>query len=300
MAIKKIITILCLALSILLVMPLSSTASAICGNGICEETEGDWVIKGQTNSMPPNYIYGLRCESDCACAKVGEEGDVFGKKCCSGLIPVPINVEPINGACLEIYPPYGTQFLCIKCGDSICGAKENKCNCPEDCGEPQTLSVCGNGICEEREADISILCADPEGCPFPSIAGTCPQDCKRKAIELKTQLSIVQKKENDETKLTVELSNGKKSQIKIMPEVASGIAIERLRLKVCSAENNCTIELKEVGAGETTKPVYEVDSEKEYRILWLFKIKANVKAEIDAENGNVISIKKPWWSFLAW
>jgi hypothetical protein len=31
----------------------------------------------------------------------------------------------------------------------------------------------------------------------------------------------------------------------------------------------------------------------------LFKVKGKVTAEVDAETGEVISVKKPWWSFMA-
>ena len=72
-------------------------------------------------------------------------------------------------------------------------------------------------------------------------------------------------------------------EIKIMPDTASEIAIERLRLKVCNEENNCTIQLKQVGTNGTLK--YEVKAMKEKRFLF-WKWKTEVKTEIDAETGN--------------
>ena len=82
-----------------------------------------------------------------------------------------------------------------------------------------------------------------------------------------------------------------------MPETASAVALTRMEAK-CE-ENNCTVELKEVGSGNNTRAVYEVRGEKEARFLGLFKSKMKVKAELDAETGEVIRIKKPWWAFLA-
>ena len=282
--------------------------------------------------------------SDSQCADIGQEGDVFGAHCCSGLTPVPINVEPINGACLKEYPPYGTQFLCIKAGDGVCGAGENKCNCPQDCGKPEMSSVCGNGICEKGE-DILVVCTtrycneSEPNCPtcrmaceqdcgavqepimnYDSVCGngiceheickavscdgtderqTCPQDCEGQKLPVKTDLNITLG-DNNGTGLVAELSNGKKSEIKIMPEIASQTAIEKLSLNACSAENNCTIELKEAGSSETAKPVYEVKADKEYRFLWFFKIKSSVMAQVNAETGEIVSAREPWWSFLAW
>lgn len=88
-------------------------------------------------------------------------------------------------------------------------------------------------------------------------------------------------------------------EVKIMPDTASERALERLRLNVCSEENNCSIELKEVGNGNQTKAAYEVKVEKQARVLGLFKTKIQVQAQVDAENGEVIQTKKPWWAFLA-
>ena len=102
-----------------------------------------------------------------------------------------------------------------------------------------------------------------------------------------------------ESKLTMQTSNGRNAEIKIMPDTASEKAIERLKLKVCSEENNCTIQLKEVGKDSKYFVAYEIDANNEVKILGMFKKKMKVQAQIDAETGEVILIKKPWWSFLA-
>jgi len=105
--------------------------------------------------------------------------------------------------------------------------------------------------------------------------------------------------EGNKTRLRAILSNGRNAEIKIMPDVASERAIERLRLRVCSEENNCTIELKEVGTGNQIRTAYEVRAEKQARLLGIFKTRMRVMAEVSAENGEVIKVKKPWWAFLA-
>jgi len=108
-----------------------------------------------------------------------------------------------------------------------------------------------------------------------------------------------QEKVQNKTKLYATLSNGRNAEIKIMPNVASEKALERLRLKVCSEENNCQIELKEVGSGEKAQLAYEVQIERHSRILGIFQKKMQVQAQVEAENGEVIKVKKPWWAFLA-
>ena len=84
-----------------------------------------------------------------------------------------------------------------------------------------------------------------------------------------------------------------------MPDTASETAISRLRLNVCSEENNCQIELKEVGKGEQAQLAYEVQDERHARLFGLFQTKMQIKAQVSAENGEVIQTKKPWWAFLA-
>jgi len=111
--------------------------------------------------------------------------------------------------------------------------------------------------------------------------------------------NLTQEKVQNKTKLYVKLSNGKNAEIKVMPDTASETALARLRLKVCSEENNCTIELKEVGKGEQAELAYEVKRERQSKVFGLLNKKMQVQAQIDAENGEVIKTKKPWWAFLA-
>jgi hypothetical protein len=120
-------------------------------------------------------------------------------------------------------------------------------------------------------------------------------------VEAKSDLQISSEYDSvqNRTKLKTQLSNGKNAEVKIMPNTASGRAIERLQLKVCNTENECSLELKEVGNGEQTKLAYEVQAKKEARVLALFKTKMQVQAQINAETGEVIMSKKPWWAFLA-
>ncbi len=119
--------------------------------------------------------------------------------------------------------------------------------------------------------------------------------------EAKCSLELMQEQDmiQNRTKLMTQLSNGKNAEIKVMPNTASEKAIERLRLKICSSENNCSIELKEVGNKEQVKAAYEIQAQKEARVLALFKTRMKVQAQVDAETGEVIQSKKPWWAFLA-
>jgi hypothetical protein len=124
--------------------------------------------------------------------------------------------------------------------------------------------------------------------------------------EVETELEVEAENEEEDgvqernkTKLKVKLENGSKKEIKIMPDAASERALERLRLKVCNSENNCAIELKEVGSGKNKQLAYELQAERHMKVLAVFKAKALVKAQIDTETGEIIVVKKPWWAFLA-
>ncbi|MFH1420925.1 MAG: hypothetical protein ABIG30_03065 [Candidatus Aenigmatarchaeota archaeon] len=113
-----------------------------------------------------------------------------------------------------------------------------------------------------------------------------------------TSMEMVQEQTQNQTRLKVKLSNGNNSEVKVMPDTASKKAMERLKIRVCSEENSCQIELKEVGIGEQIKVAYEVRVQKQAKFLGLFEIRMQVQAQVDAENGEVIQIKKPWWAFL--
>ena len=107
--------------------------------------------------------------------------------------------------------------------------------------------------------------------------------------------------EGEDGEMRVYLSNGRKAHLKIMPNVASEKALKRLRLRNCNESNNCSIELKEVGKGEgnKTRAAYEVQMQRHHKLLGMFRIKATNKVQVDAETGEIIRVKKPWWAFLA-
>lgn len=109
-----------------------------------------------------------------------------------------------------------------------------------------------------------------------------------------TAMKMTQEQTATGTKLQVELSNGKNAEVKIMPDTASQKAMEQLQLKVCTAEEGCTLELKEVGKGEEAQPAYEIQGEAEGKFLGLFKTKAKVKVQVSAENGEILRVKKPF------
>lgn len=116
-------------------------------------------------------------------------------------------------------------------------------------------------------------------------------------VEAETTMNITQERVQNKTKLQVKLSNGLNAEVKVMPNTASETALAKLGAK-CE-ENNCTIELKEVGTGSQVKSAYEIKTQKQAKVLGLFQVKMQVQAQVDAETGEIIQAKKPWWAFLA-
>jgi hypothetical protein len=116
---------------------------------------------------------------------------------------------------------------------------------------------------------------------------------------VRSKFSSLEEVEGKVNEFKAKLSNGKDAFVKIMPETASEKAIQALRLNNCKEENNCTIELKEVGQGNQIRAAYEIKTQKEGKLFGLFKKNMNVKAQIDAETGELIDKQKPWWAFMA-
>lgn len=254
---------------------------------------------------------------DCGSDKVDEldclekgEGMSPGYECCEGLVSKNPKTLVIDGVCDQIAGSFG---ICIACGDGVCEEEyENICNCPEDCSESEDgdSEVSGqkkedgsedNGIGQTirnrvhsgvytNENGEQIRVSEMAQNRFKLESGGVEAECECELEEEEIQ--------QNRTRLKVRMSNGKNSEVKVMPDVASENALEKLRMNNCLSEEGCEIELKEVGSGESAKLAYEVRAKKQGRFLGLFKVRMNVEAQVDAENGEVIRTKKPWWAFL--
>lgn len=102
---------------------------------------------------------------------------------------------------------------------------------------------------------------------------------------------------NSTLRIRAKFSNGKQADIKVMPEVAAQKALRALSLHQCT--NNCSIVLKQIGSGNSTKLVYQMKANVTAKIFGLFRDKINVRTQVDSETGQIISKNRPWWSFLA-
>ena len=85
------------------------------------------------------------------------------------------------------------------------------------------------------------------------------------------------------------------------------ISVEEAISKIKSNGRVISVELKEEeikvqkgvrGFIGTTKLVYNIRTVEERKALALIPTSMNVDSKVDAETGEVISVVKPWWSFL--
>ncbi|MFW5871551.1 MAG: hypothetical protein ACOCUT_00445 [bacterium] len=119
---------------------------------------------------------------------------------------------------------------------------------------------------------------------------------KKDIVEARTTLNLFANESNGSVR--ARLGNGRYSDIKVMPDKASENALERLRMNFCTNET-CKIELKEVGQGNESRAAYDVQVDKKVKVLGLFNARYESNAQVDAQTGDVIKSKRPWWSFMA-
>lgn len=109
--------------------------------------------------------------------------------------------------------------------------------------------------------------------------------------------TIIQvKNANMSTKVTLYKTNnslygvfkGNKTKEIILPDKIQEKIRERIKAKI----HNQTIELDENG-------IYQVQTKKRARLFFLIPVKEKVSAEVNAETGEIIKIRNPWWGFLA-
>lgn len=176
---------------------------------------------------------------------------------------------------------------------------ENKCQTVQNC---KAGCVCSEGITTCPTSDKSVTTqvteTSSEAQPTTSVSTISIEKNSEGNSVIKgekVQATSSEKVKVVENKLYLETSDNKNEEVKIMPETASATAIEKL-----GEVKNIQIELKEVGKTDEKKPAYEMTAEKSVKILGLFATNIKITTEVNAQTGNITSVKKPWWSFLAW
>lgn len=112
------------------------------------------------------------------------------------------------------------------------------------------------------------------------------------SVKANSKLNLTIRKYGNSSQIGVYLSNGEFAEVKYLPDQASAIAFKNVNKDLAGFESQ--IELKE----DKNKLVYSINAKKMVRIFWIFKKELDVKADVDAESGEVINIQKPWWIAL--
>ena len=152
----------------------------------------------------------------------------------------------------------------------------------ESCGfdtEHIVCSDCGNGICESWEN----ICNCKEDCEISKDSqGIVNEMLNNEEINVITSenLSLIG------SKIMMQTSSNSSKEINFMPEELYDI------LMLDSIEN---VELNE----ESENAVYSVIGTKKAKVLMVFPADMKVEAKVSAETGEIISMEKPWWGFLA-
>jgi uncharacterized membrane protein YkoI len=146
---------------------------------------------------------------------------------------------------------------------------------------PTTISV------EVKAIPISPLV---EKVP-PVVNVTIEIDKETKVAKIESEgvkATTAEKLKIEEKTLKIETPKGD-IQVNVLPSLATRVAISK------SPQEIKEIELKLINE----KPIYEIKGKKVGKLLWLFPIEISVQTQIDATEGKILKIKKPWWSFLA-
>lgn len=115
---------------------------------------------------------------------------------------------------------------------------------------------------------------------------------------VETELEIEEEFEGNETRLRTRLSNGERAELRILPDEAKGIVERRLEIRKMNFDNSSNITLEEIKHRNIPRVVYNIDTNQNGRFLGVFKLKMRTEAQVDAENGEVVRVNKPWWAFL--
>lgn len=75
--------------------------------------------------------------------------------------------------------------------------------------------------------------------------------------------------------------------------IVPSVAVQIIKKVVDEPEKELEIETKEDSV------LYKAEGMKEAKLLGFIPVKMKIQARINAENGRIIDIKKPWWAFLA-
>ncbi len=197
---------------------------------------------------------------------------------------------PVNGECPDGYSVSADGKECLKILSKIIIA-------PKEGFKEIIFESGGKTTIKDNNTKKEAVITSKDGFGVTvSVKSTGVSQTKEVAIESRVssgETKISFREVSASTKESVEVKENKvflkQKEVKIMPDEANNTAITSAGLTSVA-----TTELKT----EEQKPVYTVQGIRSSKLLFFIPVSIETTAKIDASSGNVISIQKPWWSFL--
>ncbi|MEM5766465.1 MAG: hypothetical protein QW423_02430 [Candidatus Aenigmatarchaeota archaeon] len=243
----------------------------------------------------------------------------------------PIEIDIRKAEEITSLPP-GCKNLCgdgicqeVVCLSIGCPCPENKEICPQDCEKVEEKIAPIIALPKETSIKISPLAENPiliekkpiefkgvEEIPLisikvkpvlpalphqvsslakPEVDVKVEIDKKEKITKLEVDGVVAITRETlkfENSSLKVETAK-KEVFVNLMPNLAEKIILVNKKQK---------IEMMELKS-EEDKTVYEVEGKKDAKLLWIIPVTVPIKTQVNAEDGKIEKIEKPWWSFLA-
>ena len=110
--------------------------------------------------------------------------------------------------------------------------------------------------------------------------------------EIHSNLNISTEFENN-SDLEATTSDGEKHKLKVLPDEARQIIMERLK-----SLNITNLTLEEIKDRNIPRVIYNIESNKHGRFLGVFKLGLKVDSQVDPTTGEVIQVHRPWWGIF--
>ena len=111
--------------------------------------------------------------------------------------------------------------------------------------------------------------------------------------DIETELELDDDFEGNQSDLEATTSDGERHRIRVLPDEARQIIMERLK-----ALNITNITLEEIKHKNIPQAVYQIETNKHGRFLGIFKFAMKIEGQVDPETGEVLDVNKPWWAIL--
>jgi hypothetical protein len=78
--------------------------------------------------------------------------------------------------------------------------------------------------------------------------------------------------------------------VNVLPSIATQVVVSKEKQEI----KNMELKVSE------DKAIYEINGTRAARILFIFPVTVPITTHLNAENGEIVKVDKPWWSILAW